>query len=252
MRYLVAAVVRRQLLERRRYLADTDGLLVAGYVVFLLILFGAGTLAGNAGVETTTPSAIAIGYVLTTLATLAYATLAQGVSNESSTGTLEQLAMSPFGLVRVLGVQAAVSTVFQLVEMSLLLLLAVATTGQGLLVRPLALPVVLLTLLGVQGIGFAMAGLALVVKRVAGFSGLLPLAFVGLAFAPLDSAPALKALPLGHGAQMVRGLLVYDRTPSVGDLALLTAVSVAWLGVGVLAFRRLERVARDRALLGQY
>lgn len=252
MRHLVVAVARRQLLERRRYLPDTVALLVASYVVFLLILFGARSLAGAGGVTGGTPSAIAIGFVLTTLATLAYATLAQGVSNESSTGTLEQLAMSPFGLVRVLSVQAAVSTVFQIVEMTVLLALAVATTGTGLQVRPLALPLVLVTLLGVQGIGFAMAGLALVVKRVQGLSGLLPLAFVGLAFAPLESAPALKALPLGLGSQLVRGLLVDGTSPSGTDVGILVLASLAWLGAGVAAFRALERVARDRALLGQY
>ena len=84
-------------------------------MVFLLILFGARSLAGGGGLEGTTPAAIAIGFVLTTLATMAYSTLAQGVGTESSTGTLEQLAMSPFGLVRVLSVQATVALLFQVV-----------------------------------------------------------------------------------------------------------------------------------------
>ena len=114
----------------------------------------------------------------------------------------------------------------------MLLTAAVLTTGQTLQVRPLALPLVLVTLLGVQGIGFAMAGLALVVKRIGGISGLLPLAFVGLAIAPLDEAPALKVLPLGLGARLVRRLLVDGVPPAAGDLVVLVVSSACWRSPG--------------------
>lgn len=82
-------------------------------------------------------------------------------------GTLEQLAMSPLGFGRVLLSRLAAAFLFDLLVMLLFLLLMMASTGKWLHLDLLSLlPLLLLTMAGVLGIGFIMGGLALVFKQI--------------------------------------------------------------------------------------
>ena len=117
------------------------------------------------------------------------------------------------------------------------------------------LPLILLTLAGVYGIGFAIGGLALVFKRIESFVQIFQFAIVGLIAAPVDRFPVLRYLPLAEGARLIRrvmteGLSIFELPAT--DLFFLFANSTIYLGLGFLAFKLLENVARDRGLLGHY
>lgn len=253
---LVRAVVMRQFRERRRYVLDIVGLLVTTYAVFVLLLLGARAVGGAGFADEGGTGGLVVGFVVVTLVTLSYSTVAAGVQEEASRGTLEQIAMSPYGLPVVLLVTTIAASGFQVAEMTVLLVAAVLTTGTTLSPDLLsALPIVVLILAGVQGVGFVMGGLALVFKRVTSLTALLPLLFIVLVAAPYDSLRLLGLLPVTGGASLLEDVLV-DGTALTAlppaDLGLLLASSALWLGGGLLVFSRLERVARSRALLGQY
>jgi ABC-2 type transport system permease protein len=252
----VRAVVMRQFRERRRYVLDIVALLVTTYAVFVLLLLGARAAGGAGFAEGAGTGGLVVGFVVVTLVTLSYSTVAAGVQDEASRGTLEQIAMSPYVLPVVLLVTTIAASGFQVAEMTILLVAAVLTTGTPLSFDLLsALPIVVLLLAGVQGVGFVMGGLALVFKRVTSLTALLPLLFIVLVAAPYDSMRLLGLLPVTGGAALLREVLV-EGTPLTGlaaaDLGLLLASATMWLGGGLLVFSRLERVARSRALLGQY
>jgi ABC-2 type transport system permease protein len=130
-----------------------------------------------------------------------------------------------------------------------------ATTGRWLHFDVPSVAVVLvLTMAGVVGLGLVMGGLALVFKRMQTLGGFLGLAFLPLVAAPVDRFPLLKLLPVAHGNTLLRGVLVQRRSVFGRplELAILLAVSTAYLALGVAVFRVMERQARERALLGQY
>jgi hypothetical protein len=64
----------------------------------------------------------------------------------------------------------------------------------------------------------------------------------------------LKFLPIGHGNELLRQVLVHGKSifDMPGDVLLLIVVSAAYLLLGAGVFRVMERKARERALLGQY
>ena len=257
--HLVRAVAVRQVKERLRYRFDLVALIGITYVVFLLILLGARTVAGGSedgGFGGDDAAGLAVGFVVVTLATLTYGFVSQGLREESDRGTLEQVAMSPYGLASVLIASTAVAAFFQVVEAGLLLVLASLTAGVALdldLTGVLAgLPALLALLLGVQGLGLGVGGVALVAKRVQALAGLLPLGFVVLVAAPVDDVPVLRLLPVAAPAQVLQDVLVAGEALPVGDVLFALAVGAAWFALGLLVFGFCERVARDRALLGQY
>ena len=253
---MVGAVVRRQFHERRRYVTDLVGLLVSTYVVFLLILLGARQVAGAGSFAGDDAAGLVVGFVVVTLATLVYATTSGGVQEEAARGTLEQVAMTPYGLPAVLLATTAAAAVFQVVEVALLLALASLTTGVSLELDPAsllrALPALAALLLGVQGLGLAVGGVVLVAKRATALAQLLPLSFVVLVVAPVEETPALAALPVALPGALLREALVAGGGYSAPRVLLALGVGAAWCTAGLLAFAWCERLARDRALLGTY
>ena len=137
-----------------------------------------------------------------------------------------------------------------------LLLAAMATTGKWLKLDVISLvPVLLLTLAGAYGIGFAMGGLALVFKRIQAAFQIMQFAFVGFLLAPLSRFPAARYLPPATGNVLIQRIMVGGQRLwqlPAADLAILAGTGVLYLALGLAAFSACERVARSRGLLGQY
>ncbi|MBI4728825.1 MAG: ABC transporter permease [Acidobacteria bacterium] len=253
---LLWAMTKREAIELRRYAFDTVMQLVTIYVVFLLIFFGAKAFIGGAARTGGTLPGIVVGFMMWTLAISAYSDVSFTLVQEATAGTLEQIAMAPLGLPRVLVARFLAGLGFNLVIQLALLLLMMATTGQWLHLDLLSiLPLMAVTVAGVFGIGLAVGGLALVFKRVQSVMQILQFAFVALVALPLDRFPFFKYLPLAWGNHLIGRVMIDGisivRIPGP-DLALLLAVSVAWAGLGLAFMSRLDRVARSRALLGHY
>jgi ABC-2 type transport system permease protein len=117
------------------------------------------------------------------------------------------------------------------------------------------LPIVLLTTFGVIGMGFVLAGVAIVFKRVQQALQVWQIAVFGLIAAPVNKVPFTKYLPLTWGATLLRRVMV-DRASIVsipaGDVLFLILNTAFYLGLGLVVFKRFEIVARGRGLLGHY
>jgi ABC-2 type transport system permease protein len=77
----------------------------------------------------------------------------------------------------------------------------------------------------------------------------------GLIVAPVSQVPFMKYLPLTWGATLLRRVMVNGESlysiPS-GDVILLIVNSVAYFTLGIAVFKRFEKAARERGLLGHY
>jgi len=111
----------------------------------------------------------------------------------------------------------------------------------------------MVTVASTYGLGFVMAGLALLFKRVQ--SAFQILQFLLVAFIAAPQSVWSRFLPLNLGNRMltqvmVRGVRIWEFPAS--QLLLLVGVSAAYLAVGLLAFGRMEARARAQGLLGHY
>jgi ABC-2 type transport system permease protein len=235
---------------------DTISGLVMIYGFFLLMFFGAKVFGGNRPGFGNTISAVVVYFALWSLTVFSLSTLTFDIMQEAQLGTLEQISMSPFGLAHVLVARVFSSLIVQFGFMSALLVLMMTTTGRWLNLAPVStLPVLLLTLLGVIGLGFVLGGVAIVFKRVQQALQIWQLAAFGLIVAPIEHAPYTKYLPLTWGATLLRRIMVnHDSVFSMpkGDLLLLLVNSLLYFALGIVVFKRFERVARERGLLGHY
>lgn len=168
-RYLIAmrAMITRNLINMRRYVFNTISGLVTMYIVFMLLFMGVRGIGGAALAGGTTLEGLVVSYLLWVLSISAYSDLAWDLNQEAQVGTLEQLYISPIGFNWLNAFNLISGLGLSFVFASVLLTLMMLTTGTYLNLDVLSvIPLMILSLLGVYGIGFAMGGLALIFKRI--------------------------------------------------------------------------------------
>lgn len=239
-----------------RYRFDTIMRLSTFYIFFLLAFMGAETMGGANPNFGQTVGGLVVGFMVWTLTTIAFSEFSAALGAEAGQGTLEQLAMSPTGLGRVLLSRAAASLAFQLLIGVVFLFVMMATTGTWLHLNvPSILPILLLTVGGVLGIGFLMGGLTLLYKQTGALLGLVQFGFLALLAMPVKEYPLLKLAPLSWGNHLLSRVMVEGLSLSTlprGDLLILVASTAAYMLLGGIVFKICVDKARERGLLGQY
>lgn len=251
---LVIGTARRNIIELRRYAFNTFFEIVGIYALFLLLFYGVRGFGGAQVREGDVLPSLVIGYLVFGLVFMSYASLATWVTQEATLGTVEQLAMSPYGLPAVLVAEYATSVIRQAVVVTCIAIAAQATTGQWLHLRPLTIaPLVFLLLLQQLGVALGLAGLALIFKRMVAVTGLVQFAFVALIGAPLSRYEWLRFFPVSLANDLIRQAAVADTPISAlptGSILLLVVLAVTYATIGLLIFARAESIARARGVLG--
>lgn len=251
---LVKVVVYKHLILLVRYPVNTISRFLTLLIFFLVVFFGGKAVAGAA--LTDSLDGIIVGFFIYTFSVIAYSGLAWNVTREAQWGTLERLYISPHGFGTVMSVKTVVNVTMGFMWAFLLLLAMMLISDRWLTIDPLTvLPLMVLTLLSVLGIGFLFARLAIVYKRIENMFQLVQFGFVGLIAAPAGRIELLKLLPVTHGSYLLRvaiedGVRLWEFSGT--ELGLLTVTSVVYLLVGYRCFRYMEVKARDEGLMGHY
>lgn len=239
-----------------RYLFNTLSGFVTLYIVFALMFYGAKSIgAGTMNLGDTLEGMFA-GYVTWMMALMGCTDLAWNITNEAQSGTLEQLCLSPLGYKWVLVFNQSFNFAANFLVVALVTALMSLTTGQTVhLDLPSVVPLALTIYLQAMGLGFMLAGLALIYKRIQAFFQIVQFALIGLFFIPWETFPWARYLPLTMGQHLLRGVLMDGASlfrAGWSDSSALLIVTAAYLLLGVAAFAVAERKARSRGLLGQY
>jgi ABC-2 type transport system permease protein len=185
------------------------------------------------------------------------------IYDEESNGTWELLSLAPFDRFVWMFAKTLASLLTSFIDFFAVLLLGAllfrfTPTPHGLLV---ACAGIVLTLLALQGFGFAMAALGLVWKQpyaVAQIMSPFLILLSGMVFPPsllpAWARPLSDAIPLTHGLQIVRDAILLDK--GFADLwpvfLRLLATGAAFMVVGFASFRFMEKRARELGVLGRY
>ncbi|WP_117237942.1 ABC transporter permease [Thermus sediminis] len=244
---LFLAELWRSLLFLRRYPLELLGAVVTLSLLFYLLFLGARFLAGPGAEFGGRLEAVLVGYLLWTFTLSAYNGLSFGLMEEAQTGTLEQVFLTPYGPIPLFLVRNLAGLLSQGLLVFLVALALMALTGAQLAFTPAVVLPFLVVLLGAYGLGFAMASLALLYKRVGQLLGLSQFLLLFLLQAP-GEGPFLL-LPLAPGASLARGMLAAG-TP-LEPLGLLLALlnSLAYFLLGLFLFRLAVKRARRLGLL---
>lgn len=243
-------------LRRARYLHRRywfEALLGFGMV---LSLFGGLVLAvlsaSGKGLDSGEADGLIVGFVVWLFAGAAFQSACHDVQEETSQRSLEQLCLAPLPLWALLSLRALLQMGGGLLLLlPSLLLLEVLTNGRLPLPYGPVLSTILLAAPALIGLGYAVAGLLLLVKRgelmmAATFP--LVIALVALPAYPLN---ALAGLPYALGAAAARAAAAGAVLPPAvyGWIAL---NSLVYLLLGLAIYAWLERRARLLGILGHF
>lgn len=258
--YLLKAMMKKNFLIIWRYPFNLIAGVISIMMIFLVIFYGAKFIGGNSPSFGNTLEGIVMGFMLWMFIIFAFSDLTWDFINEAQQGTLEQLYMSSLGFGWV-----SISYVLTFLAINLTLTLGIfmlmmTITGKWLHLDFVSLvPLMLLTVWGVYGFGFAMGGLALVFKQVQAVFQIFQFVWIALVIAAtpavLETMPWVKFLPVTWGVHLIGRVLIGGESllamPPM-DVFFLVMNSAAYFTVGYICFKYLEGKARDRGLLGHY
>lgn len=258
---LLWTILRMNFLLMIRYRVNFLAQLIGMYLFFAAIFFGGKAAVENVGdvgigALGSTLDAVIVGWFLWTMAQSAYTSLAGEVTQESRWGTLEQLYMSPHGFGTVMGTKVLINTSLSLIMGGLMLALMLLTTGRTLTLDIVTiLPITILTLMTVVGLGFVFAGLALIYKKISSVFPLMQFVLVGLIAAPTADVFLTRLLPLVQGSSMLQdamrdGVRLWEFSSL--DLSVLVGTALVYLVVGYVVFKVCSQIARERGVMGHY
>lgn len=185
------------------------------------------------------------------------------VATEAREGTLENVVLAPFSPLLTFSLRALTSALVTGTQTLILGTILVLFLNVQFPVTGSALVVILLTLLGVGGIGLGLGGLALIYKStesIVGLFSLLALVMTG-ALVPLERLGVvfeiLKVLvPTTWGIDVLRELTVdgggWAALWGNGLWVGLTFQAVVFVVVGVVVFKVSLATAQRDGVLGQY
>lgn len=252
-RALSRAVFEKEFKLFVRYWLNTVSGLATTYIMFVLVFLG-GRAAAPDVFGDTLPTII-VGFFVWSMAFGAFQDPSRLLMDEAQWGTLEQLYMTPLGLDAILAIRTVASLVLSFVTGLLLLALMMVTSGQYLIVDPIAVvPLSVLAISTAAGLGFAVGGVAVLYKRIENLFLVVQFLLIGVLAAPSEPL-VFDLLPLKLGFDMLVESMEQGRRlwefPAI-ELAGVVLVALAYLAVGWVVHRYCLRIARSRGLMGDY
>lgn len=249
--------LKRQWIQQRRFAIDAIAGILAMAIVFYGLFLTTQYLAGPATQFGNRLDSIVVGYVLWTLVSFIIGDIAGGLQQEASTGTLEQIFLSPLPVAQVFLLRAVARLTVTLTQMSIILILLMVLTGRMLNFTPALVLPLITVILGAFGLALAVGSLSLLVKEVRQILGLLPFGLFVALLVPVETweMPARFfgwLLPMTPGAGVLRGLMARNQGLDWGQLAISLVNGGIYFAIGWALFHQAERGAKQQGKLGSY
>lgn len=270
-----AEIVRSFIIMRRYWFRTITGMIL-GYGMLMVLI--AGFIYSRPVVEEsmsrfddpTAATNFVLGFIIGMFAFGVVGMFTQGIQEMAQTGVLEQLCMSPHGLIFNFLARTAVGSVYTVLSSGVMVWMVTLTVGGRLYFDAVAVLILLtLTFINLLGFGFMVGGLVLVFKQVGQIAILLRMGLFALAvFAReemLHQGWALAAmthvLPVTDAAICLKYVLIQDQGRIAGNFSpvyaqpsffWLIVSCVAWTAIGVVVFEFMERWSRYKGTLGSY
>jgi ABC-2 type transport system permease protein len=164
--------------------------------------------------------------------------------------------MSPFGFGEVTIMTAISGIVDSLLRGGVIFVLILVTTSATLQLDVISiLPIVVLGILSVLGLGMLFGAAAVRYKKIDSAINLLSVVFPAFIAAPVGQLPELKYLPLAQSSYLLQRVMedgehLWTFAPT--ELAILLGVGVVYSVAGYIGLVFLTRSARKNGVMGHY
>ena len=277
---VIKAEVVRSMIVLRRYWFRTLTGMVMGYGMLLVLITGfivsrdevTNVAASNFG-DAEQATNFVLGFIIGMFAFSIVGMFTQGLQSMASTGVLEQLCLSPHGLVTNFLARSTVAAITSVMSSAVMIWFVSLTVGGTLHFDPPAVVVLMvLTFFNLIGFGFMMGGLVLVFKQVGQVAILIRMGLFALAIFAKEEllhqgwamATLIHAMPIADAAILLKWALI-ENQGIVGDdatnyisvflhpsMRFLVLNCVVWTFAGITVFKVMENWSRSKGTLGGY
>lgn len=237
--------------------------IIASYITFMGLFYG---FQGLKVFENSSysPGSLIIGFLIWQYAMSAIGDMSQEIMSESQTGTLEEIIISVINPLYFLSARTLALLLIDTLWVIFLLSIISLTTGVFLHI-PFFPTIIIFFLIvtGLYGLGFTLAGLALIFKRLGPILSILNivlLLFTGVIL-PLEGFPVIiqclaHSLPLTDGLSILRMVILEDKgllyVIKDGGMIKLILNSSCYLFLGIVSFKWCYREALKKGVIGHY
>lgn len=257
-----AEIVRSLIIMRRYWFATATGIVIA-YGMFMTLIFGfMKGVVDPSWADRATGSTL--GLVIGMFAFGIAGIFTQGLQSMARSGELEQLCMSPHGLITNFMARSCVGAAVSILSWTILLALISATLKSKLHADPMPVTLLMfLTYVNLIGFGFMVGGLVLVFKQTGQVAMILRLGLMGIALTVSEKIydwPAPLRI-LAHMAPITDATICLKRVLLEGvGMGIVTHASFfylliscfVWTALGLVCFKYMENWSRDKGTLGVY
>lgn len=228
-----------------------------------LVFLGINFFMGYGSFQTASLANTLLGFCLWTYAIFAISNMSFALREEQQQGTIEQMCMGQTSFATLLFGRTMAT--FLWTTLIILIGGGLITWGFGLELGLNAgiIPVMLLTIAGLYGLGYLVGAATLLFKNILSLANLLQnmLLFLNGAIVPVTFFPAwlltaTRVLPTTLGIEVMRMITLEGHTLrdawQTGLLPLLAAHSTLWFTIGLGLFLLADREVRRRGLMGQF
>ncbi|MUK90783.1 ABC transporter permease [Ornithinibacillus sp. L9] len=247
--------IKKEIVMMKRYLPNTIAMLLTMYFLFLAMFAGI-QIIGDPSSQDVHTQFVIVNYIFWSLSLIVVQDIGWQITTEAAQGTLEQLSMSPMGVWKIMLMRLIATVLANIIIIIVLLYLSMLTTGQWLNIDVITLvPIFVLTLISMFGLGYIIAGISIVLKQIQSFLQILQFVLAGLVFIPLTVAPFLAFFPIVKGVDLVRGIMIDGlswHSINIIDYSILIFNAAFYFILGLFFFLYCERVAMKKGLLAHY
>lgn len=252
---LIANEADRNLILFRRYLGESVSSLVVLMLVFYGLFLGTRYMAGPTAQFGERLDAMVVGFVLWTLILSSFSGLAQNLAEEAQTGVMEQVFLSSYPPTLVFLARCVSSVGLILLINAGVLAALVLLTGAKIALPVAVIPPIITILMASYGLGFALASLALRLKRVTQLVNLGQFALLFLTMTPFEqwqSPLPGYLLPMTPGVGLTRELMAHGGNLDGPTMAVAALNGLVYLALGIWAFQIGIRKVKSQGLLSGY
>ncbi|MBF2047607.1 MAG: ABC transporter permease [Elainella sp. C42_A2020_010] len=254
---LFLAELKRSWIQLVRYSSEVIGGMIGTTIIFYGLFLSARYIAGPAFQLGDRLDSIIVGYVLWTLMLFILGDIAGGLQQEARTGTLEQLFLSPYRAPTVFLMRTIASLLLNLAINLGILLLILLLTGSQLRFPPSLVFPLFTVLLGAYGISFAMGAMALILKQVQQLLGVFQFALLFLFTTPVETWTGTARtigwlLPMAPGAGLLREVMARGAALDWMAWGLSLINGAVYFCVGIFLFQWATQTVKRQGKLGGY
>jgi len=243
--------LRKYLCEVKAYYPDHIVNIVVTYIFFTAFFLGFSKGEAASG-------SYYIGFVCWFFTNNIISEASVSISFEKQVGTFSQLLVKPVSIEALLTIRTTVWFSVSLIEAIILMVLVKLTLPITISFNILIVPVILITLVGIWGLGFILAGLTLLYTKTASFDSIISYALLFLTGALIDISKLPEfiqkigyIIPLSLGIKISKAIIdntaIYSR-----DILLLVVNSIIYLFIGIFFFKYTMYKSKQKGIITHY